>query len=74
VITEEDGAAHEYLTWLADTLIEPVARLTRLTEACGFGDGSVRNAVSLVTEREPKRAEASAGNAEREPKPAPAPD
>jgi hypothetical protein len=55
VIRPEDGVAHEYLTWLADTLIEPVARLTRLTEACGFGDGSVRNAVGLVTEREAKR-------------------
>jgi hypothetical protein len=50
VITQEDGAAHEYLTFLEDTFIEPIARLTRLTEACGFGDGSVRNAVSLVTQ------------------------
>jgi len=49
VITPEDGAAHEYLTWLEDTLIEPMARLTRLTEAYGFGDVPVRNAVSLVT-------------------------
>jgi len=49
VITPEDGVAHEYLTWLEDTLIEPVARLTRLTEAYGFGDVPVRNAVSLVT-------------------------
>jgi hypothetical protein len=49
VITPEDGVAHEYLTWLQDTLIEPVARLTRLTEARGFGDTPVRNAVSLVT-------------------------
>jgi hypothetical protein len=49
VITPEDGAAHDYLTWLEDTLIEPVARLTRLTEAYGFGDAPVRNAVSLVT-------------------------
>jgi hypothetical protein len=49
VITREDGAAHEYLTWLEDTLIEPMARLNRLTEARGFGDEPVRNAVSLVT-------------------------
>jgi hypothetical protein len=49
VITPEDGAAHEYLAWLEDTLIEPMARLTRLTEAYGFGDVPVRNAVSLVT-------------------------
>ncbi len=49
VITPGDGAAHEYLTWLEDTLIEPMARLTRLTEAYGFGDAPVRNAVSLVT-------------------------
>ena len=69
VITEEDDAAHEYLTWLTDTLIEPVARLTRLTEACGFGDGSVRNAVGLVTEREPRRADASAGITEPRPQP-----
>jgi hypothetical protein len=57
VITPDDGAAHEYLTWLEDTLIAPVARLTRLTEACGFGDAPVRNAVSLVTESaaEPER-------------------
>jgi hypothetical protein len=50
VITPQDGAAHEYLTWLEDTLIEPMARLNRLTEARGFGDAPVRNAVSLVTE------------------------
>ncbi len=49
VITPADGAAHEYLTWLEDTLIRPVARLTRLTDACGFGDDPVRNAVRLVT-------------------------
>jgi hypothetical protein len=49
VITPEDGAAHEYLTWLEDTLVEPMARLNRLTEARGFGDAPVRNAVSLVT-------------------------
>jgi hypothetical protein len=49
VITPDDGAAHEYLAWLEDTLIAPVARLTRLTEAFGFGDDPVRNAVSLVT-------------------------
>jgi hypothetical protein len=49
VITPEDGAAHEYLTWLEDTLIEPMARLNRLTEARGFGDDPVRDAVSLVT-------------------------
>jgi hypothetical protein len=49
VITPEDGAAHEYLTWLEDTLIEPMARLTRLTEAYGFGDAPVRDAVSRVT-------------------------
>jgi hypothetical protein len=50
VVTPQDGAAHEYLTWLEETLIEPMARLNRLTETYGFGDGSVRNAVSLVTE------------------------
>jgi hypothetical protein len=50
VITPQDGVAHEYLTWLEDTLIEPMARLNRLTEARGFGDAPVRNAVSLVTE------------------------
>lgn len=44
------GAAREYLTFLEDTFVEPMARLTRLTEAYGFGDGSVRNAVSLVTQ------------------------
>jgi hypothetical protein len=49
VITPEDGAAHEYLTWLEDTLIEPMARLNRLTESRGFGDAPVRDAVSLVT-------------------------
>jgi hypothetical protein len=49
VITPQDGVAHEYLTWLEDTLIEPMARLNRLTEARGFGDAPVRNAVSLVT-------------------------
>ena len=49
VVTPEDGAAHEYLTWLEETLIEPMARLNRLTGSYGFGDGSVRNAVSLVT-------------------------
>ena len=54
VITPEDGAAHEYLTWLEDTLIEPMARLNRLTEARGFGDDPVRNAVSLVTKADPK--------------------
>ena len=49
VITPQDGVAHEYLTWLEETLIEPMARLNRLTEARGFGDAPVRNAVSLVT-------------------------
>ena len=49
VITPQDGVAHEYLIWLEETLIEPMARLNRLTEARGFGDAPVRNAVSLVT-------------------------
>jgi len=59
VITPQDGAAHEYLTWLEDTLIRPMARLTRLTEAYGFGDVPVRNAVSLVTKPAPAPAPAS---------------
>jgi hypothetical protein len=49
VVTPTDGAAYEYLTWLEETLIEPMARLNRLTGTYGFGDGSIRNAVSLVT-------------------------
>ncbi len=68
VITQEDGAAHEYLTWLEDTLIEPVARLNRLTEARGFGDDPVRNAVSLVTK--PTRAAAPAAGRRPERRPA----
>jgi hypothetical protein len=54
VITPGDGAAHEYFAWLEDTLVEPMARLTRLTEAYGFGDAPVRNAVSLVTKPGPE--------------------
>jgi hypothetical protein len=70
VITPEDGAAHEYLTWLEDTLIEPMARLNRLTEARGFGDDPVRNAVSLVT----KPAAKPAAEPEPPPEPAAAPE
>jgi hypothetical protein len=67
VITPEDGAAHEYLTWLEDTLIGPMARLNRLTEARGFGDDPVRDAVSLVTK--PAAMPAAMPAAEPEPPP-----
>ena len=53
VITPADGAAHEYLTWLEDTVIRPIAGLTRLTDARGFGDAPVQNAVRLVTQSPP---------------------
>lgn len=64
VVTPQDGAAHEYLTWLEETLIEPMARLNRLTESYGFGDGSVRNAVSLVTDGTAETVTEGAGDAE----------
>jgi len=50
VITPADGAAHEYLSWLEDTMIRPMARLSRLTDACGFGDVAVKNAIEVVTQ------------------------
>jgi hypothetical protein len=71
VITPEDGAAHEYLTWLEDTLIEPMARLNRLTEARGFGDDPVRNAVSLVTKADMKPATKPTAEPTGQPEPPP---
>ena len=53
VITAADGAAHEYLTWLEATVIRPIAGLTRLTDAYGFGDAPVQNAVRIVTQSPP---------------------
>ncbi len=50
VITPADGAAHEYLSWLEATMIRPVARLTQLNDACGFGDVAVKNAIKVVTQ------------------------
>jgi hypothetical protein len=71
VITPEDGAAHEYLTWLQDTLIEPMARLNRLTEARRFGDDPVRNAVSLVTKPDTKADTKPAAESAAKPEPPP---
>jgi hypothetical protein len=74
VITPEDGAAHEYLTWLEDTVIRPIARLSLLTDAYGFGDVPVRTAIDLVTRpaREPEPAAAPEPAQAAEPRPWPA--
>jgi hypothetical protein len=66
VITPADGVAHEYLSWLEDTMIRPMVRLSRLTDASGFGDVAVKNAIKVVTqpaaEPAPEAADATAAS------------
>src|SRR6185312_11546684 len=88
VITPADGAAHEYLSWLEDTMIRPMAWLSRLTDASGFGEVAVKNAIKAVVTQPaavpfsglssgpfsgPSPGSAALPGAEPEPGPAPAP-
>jgi hypothetical protein len=54
VITPADGAAHEYLTWLEDTLSRPLARLNRLTDGIGFGGDPGGTALKLAAQAAPR--------------------
>jgi hypothetical protein len=53
VLSPADGAAHEYLTWLEDTLSRPLARLTRLTDGVGFGGDPGGTALKLAAQPAP---------------------
>jgi hypothetical protein len=48
VITPANGAAHEYLTWLEDTVSRPIGRLAQLTDPLGFGSKAGRIALDLA--------------------------